>query len=377
MKTVPGMASPDGTARFASRHLGRVADGHFRPWPDGAPPEGRLTLSSLGLGTYLGPSNDSCDAQYHASATAALRGGVNLLDTAINYRNMRSERAIGRAVRDLVAAGEMARDEVVVMTKAGYVPFEGDRPADPVRYVQDTYLESGIIESGDLVGGMHCIAPRYLEDQLRRSRENLGLEGLDVVFLHNPEQQLDETSRPVFLDRLEHAFRFLEAEIAAERVGLYGMATWNGFRAEPDDPSHLPLAEIVAVAERVGGEQHGFRVVQLPYNLGMLEALTLPNQVVEGRSLSFLQAAAHFGLLVVTSVPLLQTQVLPHLPESFATEMPALSPAQRSIQLARSTPGVTAPLVGMRTPAHVKENLALTGQSPLSLETLQRLLGGS
>jgi len=368
------LATPEGTARYARRLASVCAPGHFRELPAGS---GGLLLSSLGLGTYTGPLSAAADAQYRAATAEAVRRGINLIDCAINYRHMRSERAVGAGLRDLVERGEAARDEVFVMTKGGYLPLDGDEPADPGEYLRRTYFESGLIRPGELAGGSHCIAPRYLEDQLGRSLRNLGLEAIDVYFLHNVEQQLEEVPIEEFGRRVEAAFSFLEGAVRDGRIGRYGVATWNGFRVPPEAPGHLSLELLMAAARKAGGAGHAFRTLQLPFNLGMPEALTTPTQAVPGGRVPLLEAAARHGLMVVTSVPLLQTQVLPHIPASFADRMPGLSTAaQRALQFVRSTPGVFAPLVGMRSLPHVQENAVLAAVPPLDPARLMEILGG-
>ncbi|MGH7859185.1 MAG: aldo/keto reductase, partial [Candidatus Binatia bacterium] len=118
----PGFATGEGTARYAARLSKTVHPAHFRE-------AAGLRLSSIGLGTYLGSETEDDDALYVEAVEAAVRLGANVLDTAINYRCQRSERAIGRALAGLFASGEVARDEVVVATKGGYLPFEGSPPA--------------------------------------------------------------------------------------------------------------------------------------------------------------------------------------------------------------------------------------------------------
>ena len=139
----------------------------------------------------------------------AVERGVNVLDTSINYRNQRSERAVGAALAAAIGRGALARDEVCVTTKGGYLAFDSSVPADPREYFMTTYVRSGIVQSGDIVGS-HCMTPRYLRDQLDRSRANLGLETIDVYYLHNPETQLDEVSPAKFLERIRAAFAALE-----------------------------------------------------------------------------------------------------------------------------------------------------------------------
>lgn len=375
------LATPAGTARYAARLKDAVAPRHFRRWPrweeeaPDQPPGELLHLSSLGLGSYTGADDAGVDQGYADAVAACVRLGVNVIDSAINYRHMRSERALGAGLRALFERGEAARDEVFVMTKGGYLPFDAEVPADPAGYLKDVYIQSGLLRPADIAAGCHAISPRYLDDQIARSLANFGLDALDVYFLHNPEQQLEEVPREEFDRRIAAAFRFLEEQVRIERIGFYGAATWNGFRVPPESPEHLSLERLWQIAAEVAGEGHHFRVVQLPFNPAMPEALTQATQTWQGQRVTFLELADALGLLVVTSVPLLQSRILPHLPPSFAEGMPGLhTDAQRALQFARSTPGVHAPLVGMSQPAHVSENVRVVGVDPLDEEAFAGIL---
>jgi aryl-alcohol dehydrogenase-like predicted oxidoreductase len=366
-----GRATAEGTKRFAARVSEAVDAGHYRLFGD-------LTLSSIGLGTYLGDESEEDDRNYEDAIGAALARGCNVFDTAINYRCQRSERAIGRALAGAIDSGLVARDEVFVSTKGGYVPFDGSPPANPHaagRILRETYVDTGIVTPKDLVGGVHCLAPRYLRDQIERSRRNLGLATLDLYYVHNPEQQLGTIARTDFLDRLRRAFGMLEEEVGAGRVAAYGTATWNGYRATPDRPEHLALDEVVTVAREVGGAGHHFRAVQLPYNLAMTEALTLKNQrMPTGDLQSLLAVAGEMGVDVFASAPILQGRLTTGLPELLEDAFPNLgNDALRAIQFVRSTPGVTSAIVGMRQRRHVEENLPLAARAPATMEELLRL----
>src|SRR5262249_11290556 len=204
--------------------------------------------------------------------------------------------------------------------------------------------------------GADCMTRRYLRDQIDRSRANLGLETLDVYYLHNPETQLGEVDRAEFMARVRAAFGALEEAVATGSIARYGTATWKGYRVDPSDPAYLSLAELVAAARDVGGADHHFKVIQLPYNLGMTEAFTRGNQRLADRTVPVLEAARELGIAVMASAPLHQGQ-LTRLPAMMSEYIPGLATdAQRAIQFVRSTPGVTTALVGMKTPVHVDEN---------------------
>lgn len=353
-------ATPEGTARFAARHGG--ASGHFTAF------EG-LQVASVGLGTYLGDDDDATDRAYEAAIERAIESGCNLLDTAINYRCQRSERAIGAVLKQLFARGAVARDEMVISTKGGYLPFDGSRPADFGAYLEQRFIAPGLLSPGDLVGGSHCISPGYLAAQMDWSRHNLGLDTIDIYLLHNPESQLEEVSRFVFYERLHDAFVLLEERAARGDIRFYGTATWNGYREPKDSRTHLDLSLIAALANKVGGPDHHFRVIQLPYNLAMPEALTLMNQTVNGTEATVLEAAHQQGLFVMASASILQGNLARDLPEEIRSVFPTLTTdAQRSLEFTRSTPGVGAALVGMKTLGHVEENLAILREPRLTKE---------
>lgn len=362
------LATTEGTARYAARMASQVAVDHFRPWPLHGR---RYQIASLGIGTYTGDADDATDAQYGEAVNAAVRSGFGVIDCAINYRHMRSERAVGAALKSLFSAGDVARDEIWVMTKGGFLPFDGERPSNPRAYLSKTYLESLILPARHLVGGSHSIDPGFLRDQLKRSLDNLGLEGVDTYFLHNPETQLLEIPRAEFKLRVAQAFQFCEEAVSRGKIATYGLATWEGFRVPRTHKQFLDLDELLAIAHSVAGDAHHLRVIQLPFNLAMPEAMTVTAQRVGGQPAALLQAAAQHGLLVFSSVPLLQTRLLPLLPPEWARQMPQLrTAAQRALQFARSTPGIWAPLVGMKSVAHVEENRLLASVSPMDLAQL-------
>lgn len=360
-----GRASAEGTAAYARRFPG--LPGNFRPMLG-------LSVSSIGIGTYLGEPDDETDRDYEAALRVALLGGINLADTAVNYRFQRSERCIGRVLKQLVGSGELRREEVVVATKGGYITFDDEPPADPRAWFEENYIRSGILKPGDLVDGSHCMTPRYLERMLAASLANLGLATVDIYYLHNPEAQLASLSREEFLRRIHLAFEFFEQQVKAGRIGVYGTATWNGFRVHPRARGYLSLEELVGAAREVGGAAHHFRAIQLPYNLAMPEALTAVNQATPGGEGSPLAAARAMEIAVCSSASLLQGRLAQNLPPIVAQAFEGLSSdAQRSVQFVRSTPGVDVALVGMKSVAHARDIIAAASHPPASFDALMKL----
>src|SRR5213596_1589946 len=160
-------ATKEGTTRYAQKFAGRAAESHFRE-------AHRLVLSSLGIGTYLGQPDEKTDAGYTAAVVAAVENGINVIDSAINYRFQRSERSIGAALQQLFEKG-FSREEIVLCTKGGYLTPDSSMPADPNEYFFREYIQHGIFTAKDLAAGSHCMTPKFLKDQLGRSLKNLGV----------------------------------------------------------------------------------------------------------------------------------------------------------------------------------------------------------
>lgn len=351
-----GYASAEGTARYRDRFAHLRDAGHFRR-SEHVPGAGELWLSSIGLGTYLGEPDDSTDHAYTESIVTALDSGINVLDTAINYRHQRSERNIGNALKRRIDSGELRRDEVLVCTKAGYLAFDGMLPPDPKTYFMREYIEPGVLDPKLLAGGMHCMAPAYLENQIERSRRNLGLDTLDVFYVHNPESQLADVPREVFFERLKNAFSALEKLVKAGKLRFYGVATWNGFRVPEGSRDYLDVCTIEELARQAGGQQHHFRFVQLPFNLAMPEAYGLINQRCGKGKVSLLSAASRLGIAVMGSATLYQGNLTHGLPGVVGRILGLQTDAENAIQFSRSAPGLTAALIGMASKQHVESNL--------------------
>jgi aryl-alcohol dehydrogenase-like predicted oxidoreductase len=89
-----------------------------------------------------------------------------------------------------------------------------------------------------------------------------------------------------------------------------------------------------------------------------------------GQPESVLQAASRLGIVAVASASLLQTRILPNVPDVIAGLDTA---AQRAIQFTRSTPGISVALVGMSSREHVIENVGVAQVPPLTPDQYMRL----
>src|SRR4051812_16964665 len=173
-------ATPEGTARYASRFASVFQPDFYRTTPMS------WRISSLGIGTYLGDSTNEDDERYTTLVARGLAGGVNVVDTAINYRCQRSERAIGAALEHSIAQGVVRRDEIVVCSKGGFVPMDRTPPntrAAYAQYLQREFFDAGVMRPDDVETSGHSMAPGFLRYCISRSRRNLGVGTIDIYYL--------------------------------------------------------------------------------------------------------------------------------------------------------------------------------------------------
>lgn len=358
-------ATTEETRKFAER-FPNAAENHFRDAQG-------LTVSSIGIGTYLGNWDAQTDENYVNSIEKFVESGGNVIDTAANYRFQRSERNIGIALQNLSEKG-FGREEFLICTKGGFLPFDGEPPRDVRSYFEENFVKKGIASFDDLVAGSHCMSPDYLQNQIDQSLHNMNLSAVDVYYIHNPESQLSAIDRNTFEARLSKAFEMLEKNRAMGKLQFYGVATWNGFRISPQDTNYHSLEKFVNIAEQVGGANHGFKFVQLPFNLAMPEAFLLNNQAFQGKVLSTISAAKNLGISVMISGSILQGKLSANLPENIRNFFGNLdTDAQTSLQFVRSTPNITTALVGMSKESHVEENMKLAQIAPVKESDFQEL----
>ena len=299
-RAVVGAASSSGTRTWAERRSAAGGEAYGLLGRTG------LTACRLGFGGYR--VND--ETPVHRSALErALAGGVNLVDTSTNYTDGGSERLVGRVVGDAIRKGRLAREEIVVVSKIGYVQGENLALAEERETAGRPFPDMVRYQPGC----WHCVHPEFLEDQLARSLGRLDLETLDVCLLHNPEYFLSdaahggggrglETTRDEFYRRLTAAFRFFEERVAAGTLGWYGVSS-NTVAHPVDDPEATSLARMLAAAREAGGRGHHFGVLQLPMNLfeagGALERNNPPDAPAsERRTVLELASAEGIGVLV-------------------------------------------------------------------------------
>jgi aryl-alcohol dehydrogenase-like predicted oxidoreductase len=361
---IKGFASSEGTKKFRDNAIKKGKSYlHFKEFDD-------LILSSIGMGTYLGDLSKEDDTDIENALYESVKShAINVIDSAINYRAMKSEKSIGRSVTRLVNDGIISRDEIFVSTKNGYITNDGDYPMlDVWEYIQRMYISTGIIKAEDISSGYNVLKPAYIEKCIERSRFNLKLDTLDLVYVHNAfESWHQDVSKDKFFEMLSKVFEIYEKFRSLNKIRYYGMATWTCFRVSEENKEYLSLAEVYNIAKSIGGIDHGFRFIQLPYNLAYSEALFLKNQNVRNeKKLTILEAAKRLKIGVFSSVPLLQGKLI-------QTKIPDYSegltdPIMKLVQIIRSSPSIIAPLIGQKKMDHVNNNNKISEVPPLSEE---------
>lgn len=365
-------ATKEGTFRYLKR-FGNYSKDFYRF-------NGELFFPSLGIGTYKSEpyKEENYIINFSEAIKTALRNGVHLIDTAINYRYQMSEREIGEALGEMIEAGEITREEVIVASKAGFIPLDFPFPDNPYGWIQETMITPGLSTKEEIIIDQHCMAPKFLRWSCEQSLQNLKLETIDILYLHNPETQLGYIDTETFYGRIEAAFRLFEELKAENKIGAYGIAAWNGFLYEEDHTEYISLAKIVEIACRIGGENHGFKYLQSPFNMAKPHAYVYPNQRCDdGMYTPLMHACTRFDITYIGSSPLLQKNLFkrpfaPKIADMMKTN--ELTDVASALQFARSAGAITA-IFGSVDPAHVSNN-AILGYLPAAtskaMENLMR-----
>ena len=332
---------------------GRQLSAHFYTELDGK------LLTSIGIGTHRGDADAATDSLYLESLRTALAEGLNVIDTAINYRAMRSERVVGRAIGQYVEQGG-SRHSVFVVTKGGFVPHDSEDSRPAAVWVEEELVQPGFLDPVD-ARFRHSLRKSWIEESLHRSLNNLALPSVDAYLLHNPERFLKRMGT-IFWRQLTETFSFLEDKVAEGQIRYYGLALWDAINAELSSPALIPLSKALECANlAAGGARHHFRILEMPLNVNDASALRRRNQLVQGRWNPALRFAAEHDLFVLASASLARAGALGERSRSRLPTVPNTEDEYvRALQFTRSAPGVGSALVGMRRVEHVRSALKLS-----------------
>ncbi|MCC6610714.1 MAG: aldo/keto reductase [Burkholderiales bacterium] len=372
----PGYATRHGTEVYA-KTLGKdCAPGHYSDFLNL-----HLALSSLGIGTFPGAATDAVDEGYAQVVEAAALAGINVFDTAAHYRYGRSARALGEGLKRAFARG-VAREQIFAVAKGGFLAFPDGVPANPEAWIDANIAARGLGARAELTG-RHLISPAYLAAQIDEMRTALGLETLDAFLLDQPEVHIPAIGKERTHRKIAAVFEVFEEAVRAGKIRAYGISTFDGLRVETDAPLFQSITSLLGLAERAAqavgqavgqaaGEtraaKHAFRVIQLPFNQAMTEGFTRFSQATgQGNVASSVQAAHQLRVYVMASHSLGKGLLARECADAVAAALPDYaSHAQRALQFNRSTPGIGTSLVGVSTPGHLADLLAVAQRPPLA-----------
>ncbi|MBS1903663.1 MAG: aldo/keto reductase [Bacteroidetes bacterium] len=317
---ITGFATVEGTTSFRDRE--GIISHEFNPL-------GRtgLVVSQVGFGTYR------CDvrsAEHRAALSKAIRMGVNLIDTSSNYADGNSETLIGAVLASMIEAGEITREQIVVVSKGGYIQGENYKriAADVERRKPDTTIGSYDSELVKYSNGLwHSIHPEFLEDQITRSLERLGLETIDVYLLHNPEYYIqaaiddnipEDEARDTYEKRIAKALEYLETEVERGRIKWYGISS-NTF---PKPEESVDRTSLERVWKSVSAKPNHFAVIQLPMNLYERGAITEKNQEKSSKSVIEFAREHNIGVLINRPLNAIKDKLLIRLADYPIREFP-------------------------------------------------------
>ena len=324
-----------------------------------------LIFSKLGLGTFNKEPYKEENYVFHyiEGVKTAVKSGINLIDTASNYRYGQSEREIGEALKELYEEGEVTREELIICSKGGFIQLDYPFPENPYTWIDENIINKGFATKEDIEIDQHCMTPDFLEWSCRRSLENVGVDAFDIYYLHNPEMQIMKLGEKEFYKQIEKIFKRFEKLADEGLFKYYGVAVWNGFIAE--NAELLSLEKLVECAKKAGGENHRFKYIQTPFNMGKTTAYTTATQKVKGEPCTIIQAAYRLNIGVISSSSLLQMNLFK---KSFSAEtgvvlddtMTLKSDIQLALQFVRSTPGIVSSLFGSKVPVNIKHNCEIS-----------------
>ncbi len=362
-----GFATAAATRAYAASAGGSCAPGHYSDFPGSG-----ARLSSIGIGTFPGEASAETDRQIAGIIERGVGSGINVIDTAAHYRYGRSARAAGEGLRAALRGG-IAREAVYLVSKGGFLLYPDGPPADPQQWFRDEIVTRGLGTAADLASGTHLLTPEYIRYQLDLSRDWLGVHTLDAFLVDQPEVHVAHCGKPQMLKKLEAVFRVLEEAVRDGTIRHYGVSSFHAFRVHTDEALFLSLVSLLGLAQKAASAVHGdraahhFALIQMPFNQAMPEGFTRFNQMTgQGNEASTLQAARQLKVYVMASHTLLKGHLGQQSLAAVGRAMPGLpGAAARAIQFNRSTPGLGTTLVGLSTPAHLDDVLAVARVAPI------------
>ncbi|MDR1975815.1 MAG: aldo/keto reductase [Campylobacteraceae bacterium] len=335
-----------------------------------------LYFSKLGFGTFKKEPyrDENYLFSFKEALKVAIRGGINVVDTAINYRYQESEKEIGAALEELFSEGRARREEIIVASKGGFIPLEFPFPKNPYEWIEENIIKSALAKACDIELDQHCMSLEFLRASCEKSLQNLGLESIDIYFLHNPETELKTLGQERFYEKIREIFALFEELVSEGKIRKYGICVWNALIYDESNDEHINLQRVYDAACEVGGEGHHFKYIQTPFNIAKTAAAVSKNQKMkDGSYLTLLQAAKSLKLGVIGSSSLLQMHLFqksfkPEIGFLLDESMTLKSDIQLALQFVRSTRGVISSLFSSKESSHVRDNLEVAKIAAASVQ---------
>jgi aryl-alcohol dehydrogenase-like predicted oxidoreductase len=303
--SIPGYATPNSTLNFANKSENRE---------DAYRTLGRtnLKVSKIGFGTYRCQQNNEIHFQ---ALQSAIQKGCNIIDTSANYMDGMAESLIGDVINQEIVWGELQREEIVLVSKVGYIQGQNIDIAQNKEKEQKPFPE--VVKYSP--GVWHCIHPYFIKDQTTRTLSRMHIDTLDVYLLHNPEYFLlnarknnptvTDSTLNEFYDRIFHAFLEMENLVEQGLIRYYGISA-NTFIVPKINPGFISLSQIwrayenACARKEISTEEGHFSVIQLPYNWIEHQAFRIKNNTYQGKSFTVLELANELNLGVMVNRPL-------------------------------------------------------------------------
>ena len=303
-------------------------------------------LSRLILGTHLGDFSDEVSNQYQEAIAYALQNGIASIDGAINYRGMRSEKDEGAAIRKLISDGVLQREDFCITSKAGLLFGDITERTNPQTYLEKHLKPRGITGEDfcEYDGLFQTLNPAFFEVALEQSLQNLGLETIDIHYIHIPEITRAGIGAEAFYDRMEDLFRWYESKVTEGKIRCFGLALEFMGKEPEEEKWHFELEALKRRALKAGNGGTHLKYVIYEYNIGCPYPVTTVSQTVDGQAVTLAEACRRLGFETVASMPFAMGEALK---EHSAGEL-----------LEFALGGADHVIVGSKSTEHIRELLA-------------------
>ncbi len=302
----------------------------------------------IAMGNHLGDFSDLDSQSYRNAMQYGLDNGINFIDTAINYRGMRSEIDTGRALEKAIIDKIISREEVIISTKGGLYLGDITRGLRPEEYFKKVLEPKGITKEDfnyEELYGAHTLEPEFYEHALHRSMENLGVETIDIYYIHLPEVSRKVIGTDLFCKKLELLFYYLELQVNCGNIRYYGLATEEAFTYDQNSDWFFSLEKVVGLAEKVAGYNNHFKFLQAPYNIHNQSISKIKSQLINGQMYTTIEACQRLNLILMANMPLAEGRLL---------KSQAIKDA---LNFVINTSGIMVTMIGSKNIEHIKENI--------------------